>query len=253
MDGLNNIILTKIEEVFTILSPKGRFETINNRKWYGLSFCQDGQITYLHNGKEFVSDKDHVIFLPKGESYSLRGDKKGTFSVINFSAENFPCDEFMLIPISDVDAFLHDFKQMKALALFERNRAKVIAFFYEIIYRLNIQQEASLGIVDLILNYIEKNYSDISLTNLFLAENFGISEVYLRKLFSKYLGTTPKQYILDTRITMAKQLLSEGVLKISEVTEKCGFSNQYHFCRIFKEKTGVTPTDYGKENRIYTI
>ena len=107
MDGLNDIILTKSEEVFTILSPKGRFETINNRKCYGLSFCREGQITYIHNGKEFVSNKNHAIFLPKGKSYSLRGDKKGTFSVINFSAENFPCDEFMLIPISDADVFLH--------------------------------------------------------------------------------------------------------------------------------------------------
>lgn len=253
MDALKNIVLTKIEELLTIYSPKGRFETINNRKWYGLSFCQEGQITYLYNGKEFVSDKNHAIFLPKGKSYSLRGDKKGTFPVINFSAENFPCDEFMLIPISDTDVFLHDFEQMKALSLFERNRAKVISLFYEIIHRLTLQQGASLGIIDLILNYIEKNYGDISLSNLSLAEKFGISEVYLRKLFSKNLGITPKQYILDTRITRAKQLLSEGALKISDVAEECGFSNQYHFCRIFKEKTGVTPTDYGKENRIYII
>ncbi len=253
MDALKNIILTKIEELITISSPKGCFKTMNNRKWYGLSFCQDGQITYFHNGKEFVSDKNHAIFIPKGKSYSLHGDKKGTFPVINFSAENFPCDEFMLISLSDTDVFLHNFEQMKALSLFDHNRAKVISLFYEIIHRLTLQQGASLGIIDLMLNYIEKNYGDISLSNLSLAKNFGISEIYLRKLFSKYLGTTPKQYILDTRITMAKQLLSEGVLKISEVAEKCGFSNQYHFCRIFKEKTGVTPTNYGKENRIYTI
>ncbi len=253
MDGLKSIVLTKIEELITIYSPKGRFETITDRKWYGLSFCLEGQITYLHNGKEFVSDKNHAIFLPKGKTYSLRGDKKGTFPVINFSAENFPCDEFMLIPISDADVFLHDFEQMKALSLFDRNRAKVISLFYYIIHRLSLQQGASFGIIDLILDYIEKNYGDISLTNLSISNHFGISEVYLRKLFAKYLGITPKQYILDTRISRAKQLLSEGLLKILEVSEECGFSNQYHFCRIFKEKTGLTPTNYAKENRIYKI
>ena len=158
MELLKNIVLTKIEELLTIHSPRGRFETINNRKWYGLSFCRDGQITYLHNGKEFVSDKNHAIFIPKGASYSLRGDKKGIFPVINFCAENFPCDEFMLVPISDTDVFLHDFEQMKALSLFDRNRAKVISIFYDIIHRLTVSQSSAPGIIQSIQGYIEKNY-----------------------------------------------------------------------------------------------
>ncbi len=253
MDILKNIILTKIEEVITIYSSKGRFEEIENRNWYGLSFCKEGQITYFHNGKEYVSDPCHAIFLPKGESYSLHGDKKGIFPVINFSAEKFPCDEFMLIPISDADVFLHDFEQIKALALFDHNRAKVMSLFYDIIHKLSVSQSSAPGIMQNILNYIEKNYHSPHLTNGFIADEFGISEVYLRKLFSSYCNQSPRQHIIDIRISRAKQLLSEGRAKICDIAEECGFSNQYHFCRIFKEKTGVTPTDYGKENRIYKI
>ena len=253
MDILKDIILTKIEEVITIYSPKGRFEEIKNRNWYGLSFCQEGQITYFHNGKEFVSDKNHAIFIPKGKSYSLRGDKKGTFPVINFSAENFPCDEFTLISINDAEAFLRDFEQIKALSLFDRNRAKVISLFYDIIHRISVSQSSAPGIIQNILSYIEKSYHSPHLTNGFIANEFGISEVYLRKLFLSYCNQSPRQYIIDIRISRAKQLLSEGRAKISDISEKCGFSNQYHFCRIFKEKTGLTPTDYGKENRIYII
>ena len=44
-----------------------------------------------------------------------------------------------------------------------------------------------------------------------------------------------------------------SLLKINAVAEHCGFSNQYHFCRLFKEKTGLTPTEYMKQNRIYKI
>ena len=91
------------------------------------------------------------------------------------------------------------------------------------------------------------------ITNKNLAEICNISEIYFRKLFLKAYGVTPKQYIIDTRIKRAKQFLSDGNLKVISVAEECGFSNQYHFSRIFKEKTGVTPTDYGKENRIYKI
>ena len=72
---LSNITITDIKETFTVFSPKGRFEKIQNRKAYALSFCDKGQITYTHNGNEIISDKNHAIILPQGQSYTLFGDK----------------------------------------------------------------------------------------------------------------------------------------------------------------------------------
>lgn len=50
-----------------------------------------------------------------------------------------------------------------------------------------------------------------------------------------------------------KALFTEGTEKIGAVAEACEFSSPYHFCRIFREKTGLTPTAYRQQNRIYTI
>lgn len=50
-----------------------------------------------------------------------------------------------------------------------------------------------------------------------------------------------------------KALLTEGTEKIGAVAKACGFSSPYHVCRIFREKTGLTPTAYRQQNRIYTI
>ena len=72
-------------------------------------------------------------------------------------------------------------------------------------------------------------------------ENMVVSEVYFRKLFLKHMNTSPKQYIIDIRLQKAKQLLAEGVFSISAISEKCGFSNPYHFCRIFKDRIGIPP------------
>lgn len=249
MDLFKNIVLEKIEEIITISSPKGRAETIKNRKWYALTFCAEGQITYFHNGREFVSDPDHVVILPKGQTYSLHGDKKGTFPVINFSALDFPCDEITVIPINDAEGFIRDYENMKALFLFQRNRAKVMGMFYDMIHRLSSGNDTTGGITAQIINFIEENYPSPDLTNKSISELFGISEVYLRKLFVKHTGLSPKQYVLNIRISRAKQLLSEGRLKISRIAEECGYTNQYHFCRVFKEKTGHTPTEYMRENR----
>ena len=56
--------------------------------------------------------------------------------------------------------------------------------------------------------------------------------------------------ILDIRIGKAKQLLADGTQKISAVSEACGFSNPYHFCRAFKQRTGLTPSQYMQQNRL---
>ena len=201
MEILNKITVTDIKELFTVTSLRGRSEEIHNRESYGLSFCTEGRITYTLGGKQAVSDENHAVILPKGQSYSLHGDKTGIFAVINFDCNDSLCDNVILPAIK----------------------------------------------------HIESNYQNPKLSNVELAQKCNISEVYFRKVFTEVYKTTPKQFIMDVRIDKAKQLLSDGFLKFGAVAEQCGFSNQYHFCRLFKEKTGLTPTEYMKQNRIYKI
>ena len=252
MEKLKNIVISEITGVITVYSPKGRYEKINNRRCYGLSFCNEGQITYTHNGKSFVSDSNHIIILPEGQSYTLKGDKTGIFPVINFTCSKLLSDTFLLFPTENIDTFMNDFEMIKKLILFPENRTKIISIFYNMIHNLISDSCLPKSVIPAI-KYIEKNYKSQNLTNEILAKECNISEVYLRKLFKKHLNTTPKQYIADIRLQKAKQLLSEGVLKINSISEECGFQSSYNFCRFFKEKTGLTPTVYMKQNKIQKI
>lgn len=247
-----NIVITKIKEIFTVFSPKNRTERIENRPCCGLSFCKSGQITYTHNGKKVVSDTACAVILPKNQTYTLHGDKTGTFPVINFDCDKEPCNTIIRIPIDGNEAYLNDFEKMKKLSLFDGNNAEIMSILYHIFHRLS-QKNSMYSIISPAVSYIKGNYQNPELSNKILAEKCNISEVYFRKMFLKQFGITPKQFILDIRINTAKQYLSEGMLKINAISQKCGFSNQYHFCRIFKEKTGLTPTEYMKENKIYKI
>ena len=252
MNALNKITVTDIKELFTVSSPKGRSEEIKNRKSYGLSFCSEGKITYKIKGKTAVSDEKHAVILPKGQSYSLYGDKSGIFPVINFDCNDSLCDNVISIPIQNPETYIKDFEKMKALSLFEENRAKMMSVFYNILHRLSTESSVRNVILPAI-KHIESNYQNPKLSNAELAEKCNISEVYFRKIFTETYKTTPKQFIVDIRINKAKQLLSNGFLNIGAVAGLCGFSNQFHFCRLFKEKTGLTPTEYMKQNRIYKI
>jgi len=245
--------LTDICELITVYSPKGKMVHVQNRATYGISFCEEGQITYYHKGKEYVSEPGVAIILPQGESYTLVGKKKGNFPVVNFTCTGFSCDRHMLIPINDREPFIKDFKRMQSLSLFPGNRLKIMGIFYQMLDKLFRQRERGTGVLSPAVSYLEKHFCDETLSNEMLAKQCGISEVYFRKLFTEQYGISPKQYIIDIRITRAKQLLSEGRLKISAVSEACGFSNPYHFCRMFKEKNGITPTEYMRENYICRI
>ena len=250
--NLTEITVQKINDVMTVFSKKGRTATINNRTTYGLSFCEKGQITYTQDGKSYVSDNKHIILLPQGQSYTLRGDKTGEFALINFTCAEQFTDTFLLYPISALSPLLNDFQQLKELYLFAENRSKMLSIFYNMLHNIFVENTTCKTIAPAI-NYIEKHYSDQTLSNTVLAKQCNISEVYLRKLFRRHLKTTPGQYIAEIRLQKAKQLLAEGTLKIHSVSEECGFSNPYHFSRFFKQYTGMSPTEYSSKNKTFKL
>lgn len=252
MKDIKDIVVVKVLDATMIYSPKGRNEKMINRKAYGLSFCQEGQITYTHNGHSVVSDNKHIIVLPQGQSYTLRGDKTGVFPVINFTCNEVFCDTFLSFPIESIDTYMKDFEAIRKLVLFSENRAKVMSIFYNMIHKL-ASDENHCSTITPAVNYIKKNYNKQNLTNDVLANECNISEIYLRKLFIKHMKTTPKQYISEMRLQKAKQLLSEGIFKINYISEECGFQSSYSFCRFFKDKTGLTPTEYIRQNKIFKI
>ena len=228
MNLFSTIVVTDVLNTITVHTIKGRHETMINRNCFGLSFCMKGKITYTHNGKEYISDERSAVILPQGESYSIQSDKGGIFHVINFKCDAFFCNKIITLPIINNISFLKDYEEMKSLFLYDGNRIKIMSVFYNILHRLSLYSSDTNAILPAI-KYIEGNYQNPHLSNAMLAKECRISEIYLRKLFNKKLKTTPKQFVIDIRIQRAKQLLTEGILKIIVVSELCGFSNPYHF------------------------
>ncbi len=251
MHIFENTVITKIHPPIKVFSEKGRKDSTINRPYYGLSFCINGQITYEQDGKRYTSNSDNAIILPKNSTYMLHGDKEGIFPVINFECSNLFIDAIMVIPLKDSKAYIRDFDLLTKFFLLNNKRLKQFQVLYTILEKLDLEQ--SKKPLSLIINYIDTHLFDNNISNKLLAQKMDISEVYLRKLFLSNLGVTPKQYILDLRLKSAQQLLTNTTKTVTEISEECGFTSVYHFCRIFKEKTGITPSEYSYKNRIYKI
>ncbi|AEJ61594.1 two component transcriptional regulator, AraC family [Spirochaeta thermophila DSM 6578] len=92
--------------------------------------------------------------------------------------------------------------------------------------------------------YLRKHFRE-PLSSGELARRFRMSESYLRKLFREYKGTSFKDYLTSLRIEEAKRLLSlTPHLPIKAVAASVGFKDEFYFSRVFRERTGISPTAY---------
>ncbi len=89
-----------------------------------------------------------------------------------------------------------------------------------------------------------KSETDLNLDQL--SKTHLISKFHLIRLFKKYYGLTPRQYLINVRIEKSKALLQKRV----SVTETCfavGFTSLGSFSVLFKTRTGKAPAQYRKE------
>lgn len=93
-----------------------------------------------------------------------------------------------------------------------------------------------------ITDYIMEHLGDSLLLGA-IAKEAGMSKYHFSRLFKQSTGLSPYQYVIQCRINYAKILLSQGQLKISEVAELVGFTDQSQFTRHFKRLVGVTPKE----------
>jgi AraC-like DNA-binding protein len=77
-----------------------------------------------------------------------------------------------------------------------------------------------------------------------IAAEIGVGYTRLLEIFRQYTGLTPYQYFLQLRIHRAKELLQEPHLSVKEISARMNFENQYYFSRLFKKKTGYSPTQW---------
>ena len=100
--------------------------------------------------------------------------------------------------------------------------------------------------------YIKDNLEQkILLTDL--AAIAGLSQHHFARAFKQSFGASPHQYLIQTRIVRAQQLLRNTEMEIKEVAIACGFSNQSHLHRHFKKQTGITPRQFSRQRQHFDL
>lgn len=94
-------------------------------------------------------------------------------------------------------------------------------------------------------------FSNISLSNLnseMLADNMCMSKSQLNRKVKAITGMNTAAYIKQSRLAHAQILLKDSEKSIGDIVLMCGFESASYFTKLFKEKFGMTPSEYKKEN-----
>ena len=92
---------------------------------------------------------------------------------------------------------------------------------------------------------LRQNYQqELSLAGLMADAH--MSKSYFLRLFRRYMGTTPYNYLVNFRITQAKELLVLTDHTVSEIAREVGFGDASNFSTRFSRATGQSPLQYRK-------
>ena len=112
----------------------------------------------------------------------------------------------------------------------------------------NVTPQTNFGALHLAVNYINEHITeDISIDKI--SERCYISKYHLCRLFKEKIGLTIMEYVLQTRIVMAMELLQKEDTSIAEIAIRCGFSSPSYFSRVFKKQIGISAIVYKRKNR----
>ena len=103
----------------------------------------------------------------------------------------------------------------------------------------SMENHLVVAVKDLITRKMDENLriSDI-------CSELGYSKSYISKLFKEQTGDTIASFGAKVRINRAKELIREGVMNFSEISDMLDFDNPQYFSRVFKRETGMTPSEF---------
>ncbi len=101
---------------------------------------------------------------------------------------------------------------------------------------------------DQAIELIETHYMDQDISLVWVSNEIAVSPNYLSSLIKKTTGSTFVDLLTGKRIEKAKELLLFTNLKIKDISEKCGYSDQHYFSYCFKKYTGISPNTCRRQN-----
>lgn len=259
----NNLI--SLQEAGFLQAQKAHTSKRENLTSYLFFIVVSGEGTLEYQNNTYSLKKGDCVFIDCKKPYSHRTSKNlWQLRWVHFYGPNMnqiyekyaerggtPC--FHPVNLSEYDKLLQNIYDVAAsddyvkdMVIYEKLISLLTllmkeSWHPEIISRENLSHKKQ-NLIN-IKEYLDENYqSKITLDEL--AKNFYINKFYLTRVFKEQFGQSVNQYLLQIRITHAKQLLRFTDMTMEMIASECGLNDPNYFARTFKKVEGITPSTF---------
>lgn len=246
-DYIENIKLLDI-----VSGDSSLFKVNRNRPNHGFIFKISGSSHYDFGTQIMELREGTMLYIPKGSGYTVRRtcEDSSKFIAICFDAE-IENARPRLYPMNNFADINHICNTLVHLWLF-RSRSdeyKCISIFYNILSQIcdaekaDYRSKSQYRIIEPAVEYLKEHIFDCSLKAHELHTYCSVSDTYFRKIFVSQFGTSPQKYIINKRLTQAKNIIDNGEYdSISEVALSVGYEDALYFSKVFRNKYGTAPS-----------
>ena len=227
---------------------------LNNASLY---YIGDGTLKFILKDKEFIASRGDVVFLKQSDIATIANENDSYSSLYYIAFIIDESEELLTETFFSDTSYRSFFKDILDAHLSRApfSNLKIHQLLENLIYKLlldclNKKEEYVLtSRITAAAEYINIHYyKDVSIEDL--CRISGYSPAHLRRLFLKTFGMSPRDYIIEKRIEMAKEMLFDVPEKtIGEISDLLGIGSSSYFCKIFREKTGLSPNEYRKYDK----
>jgi two-component system response regulator YesN len=155
--------------------------------------------------------------------------------------------------LSNRDVLQNNYDFLISRVAGSRTKGEFIQMFFDTLDSIthddNENSYSTQQIAQRIAQYIDENYPELENIKQ-LGNLFYFTPEHLIRIFKKYIGVTPLQYIISKRIDVSKKLLvMRPHIDIQNIAEMVGYKNAHYFSRIFKNVTGFTPSEFREKDQ----
>ena len=231
-----------------------------------LTYVDKGALHSVADGKDILLEQGDLVIYAPGQWHMQYADVDMSPSYITITfdlAGEYPqelVNQKFTIPQSAVPALQRMLRELDRLDAFSSDM--VICLLQILLLELLRDQVSPTGTKLRTTNAVNSENEIIRRAQQFISEHVrekltvplvarhvDVSPSYLTALFRKNLHISPGEYVRRIKLQESKQMIREDNMNFTEIAAALQYSTVHHFSRQFKDKFGITPTEYAKSVR----
>jgi AraC-like DNA-binding protein len=232
------------------------------RDYYLFHLVIDGKGVFQYENQEVALEKQQIFMIMPGEITYYEADKLMPWTYYWFGISGigalglaemmgFGKDKRVVNMTVFLDIIVEKLRLFVDRRLIQRSDQLLeISDFYAIVSLICKNNEVSNddnmtkhSHISLAIEYMKKNYiRQISVQDI--SDYMGIDRTQLFRLFKEKMDKGPQEYLIAMRIGKAEEMLKMTDLPVRIIAYSVGYPDPYHFSKLFKKKTGMSPSKY---------